>query len=112
MSGAREYDPVRTRTAVESVFDGRVVPAGAEGAALNARPGGLLLAGVALAPQTADDDGDFGQAVPGDGQYEVIRVHDQDQGGTRPGPTSGVGARCSSSAPARTGTGTRSRAWH
>jgi hypothetical protein len=64
-----------------------VVPAGTEGAVLNAGPDGSCLAGVALAPRTADDDGDFVQVVLADGQDEVIRVHDQGQeaGGTRPG---------------------------
>ena len=80
MNGAREHDPVRATTAVEIVPGGRVVPAGAEGAG----PDGSRLAGVALAPQTAADDGDFVQVVLGQ-QYEVIRVHDHDQGGTRPG---------------------------
>jgi hypothetical protein len=85
MNGAREYDSVRTMTATESVFDRRVVPAGAEGAVLDARPDGSCLVEVALAPQTADDDGDFVQVVLADGQYEVIQVHDQEAGGTRPG---------------------------
>lgn len=37
MRGAREHDPVRTTAAAESVSGGRVVPAGAEGAVLDAR---------------------------------------------------------------------------
>ena len=85
MSGAGEYDSVRVTTTVGSVPGGRVVPVGAEGPVLGARLDGSCLVEVALAPQTADDDGDFVQVVLADGQYEVIRVHDQDQGGTRPG---------------------------
>lgn len=43
MRGAGEYDPVRTTAAAESVSGGRVVPAGAEGAVLDARPDGSCL---------------------------------------------------------------------
>ena len=72
MTAAREYDSVRTITDVLS-DDGRTIPAGLRGAVLDAKPDGTCLAEFALAPQTADTDGDFFQAVLTQGQYEIIR---------------------------------------
>jgi hypothetical protein len=44
------------------------------GAVLDAKPDGTCLAEFAFAPQTADTDGDFVQAVLTEGQYEIIRA--------------------------------------
>jgi hypothetical protein len=44
------------------------------GAVLDAKPDGSCLAEFAFAPQTADTDGDFVQAVLTKGQYEIIRA--------------------------------------
>jgi hypothetical protein len=51
-----------------------------EGAVLDAKPDGTILAEFAFAPQTADSDGDFVQGVLTAGQYEVTWVHNQEQG--------------------------------
>jgi hypothetical protein len=69
---ARQYDSVRTTAAAESVFDGRIIPAGMEGVVLEARADGTCLAELALAPQTSGRDGDFVQAVLAEDQYQVI----------------------------------------
>jgi hypothetical protein len=73
MTAARQYDSVRTLVAAESLFDGRTVPAGMEGVVLEAKPDGTCLVEVAVTPQTADQDGDFVQAVLTEGQYEIIK---------------------------------------
>jgi hypothetical protein len=70
MSGAREYDPVRTTTAAESVPGERVVPAGAEGAVPGARPDGSCLAEAARTPQTADG-GLRCPTIPGQGSISL-----------------------------------------
>ena len=49
-------------------------PAGIRGAVLDAKPDGTCLAEFAFAPQTADTDGNFVQAVLTQGQYEIIRA--------------------------------------
>jgi hypothetical protein len=69
---ARQYDSVRTTAAAESVFDGRIIPAGTEGVVLEARADGTCLVELALTPQTSSRDGDFMQAVFVKGQYQVI----------------------------------------
>ena len=69
---ARQYDSVRTTAAAESVFDGRIIPAGTEGVVLEARADGTCLVELALAPQTSGRDGDFVQAVLAEGRYQVI----------------------------------------
>lgn len=63
MTAAQEHDSVRPGAGTGSVFDGRTVPAGMRGAVLDAMPGGGILAGFAVAPQTAESDGDFVQGV-------------------------------------------------
>lgn len=75
---AQEYDSVRSTADTESVYDGKTIPAGMEGAVLDAKPDGSILAEFAFAPQTADSDGDFVQGVLTAGQYEIIRVHNQE----------------------------------
>jgi hypothetical protein len=66
---------VRTTAAVESSFDGRVIPPGMQGTVLDARADGSCLAELAFTPQTADaTDGDFVQAVLAEGQYEVLHT--------------------------------------
>jgi hypothetical protein len=78
MTAAQEYDSVRSTADTQSIFDGRTIRAGMEGAVLDANPDGSILVEFALAPQTADTDGDF---VLGDltaGQYEVTRVYNQE----------------------------------
>ena len=72
LTTARQYDSVRTTAAAESVFDGRIIPAGTEGVVLEARADGTCLVELALAPQTSGRDGDFVQAVLAEGQYQVI----------------------------------------
>jgi hypothetical protein len=72
MTAARQYDSVRITVAAESLFDGRTIPAGMEGVVLEAKPDGTCLVELAFAPQTADQDGDFVQAVLSEGQYEII----------------------------------------
>ena len=54
MTAAQEYDSVRSTADTESVYDGRTIPAGMEGAVLDAKPDGSILAEFAFAPQTAD----------------------------------------------------------
>ena len=73
MTAAREYDSVRTTTDIVS-DDGRTIPAGIRGAIIDAKPDGTCLAEFAFAPQTADSDGDFVQAILTEGQYEIIRA--------------------------------------
>ena len=73
MTAARQYDSVRTTVAAESLFDGRAVPAGMEGVVLEAKPDGTCLVEPAFSQQTADQDGDFVQAVLTEGQYEIIK---------------------------------------
>ncbi len=73
MTAARQFDSVRTTAAAESLFDGRTIPAGMEGVVLEAKPDGTCLVEVAFTPQTADQDGDFVQAVLTEGQYEIIK---------------------------------------
>ena len=72
MTAARQYDSVRTTVPVVSLFDGRTVPAGMVGAVLEVMPDGTCLVDLAFRPQTADQDGDFVQAVVAEGQYEII----------------------------------------
>lgn len=73
MTAARQYDSVRTTAAAESLFDGRTIPAGTEGVVLEAKQDGTCLVELTITPQTADQDGDFVQAVLTEGQYEVIK---------------------------------------
>jgi hypothetical protein len=73
MTVARQYDSVRTTADVESLFDDRTIPAGMEGVVLEAKPDGTCLVELAFTPQTADQDGDFVQAILAEGQYEVIK---------------------------------------
>ena len=73
MTAARQYDSVRTTVAAESLFDGRAIPAGTKGVVLEAEPDGTCLVELAFTPQTADQDGDFVQAVLAEGQYEIIK---------------------------------------
>ena len=56
-------------------FDGRTIPAGMEGAVLDAKPDGSILVEFAFALQAADSDGDFVLGVLTAEQYEVIRFH-------------------------------------
>jgi hypothetical protein len=72
MTVARQYDSVRITAPVKSLFDGRTIPAGMEGVVLEAKPDGTCLVELAFRPQTADQDGDFVQAVLSEGQYEII----------------------------------------
>jgi hypothetical protein len=65
---------VRTTVATESVFDGRTIPAGAEGTILEARPDGTCLAEVTLTPQTDGQEGDFAQIVLAQDEYEIIQA--------------------------------------
>jgi hypothetical protein len=73
MTAARQYDSVRTTVAAESLFDERTIPAGMEGVVLEVKPDGTCLVELAFRPQTADEDGDFVQAVLTEGQYEIIK---------------------------------------
>jgi hypothetical protein len=73
MTAAKQYDSVRTTADAESIFDGRTIPAGMEGVVLEAMPDGACLVEVAFAPQTADSDGDFAQALVAEDQYEIIQ---------------------------------------
>jgi hypothetical protein len=73
MTAARQYDSGRTTADVESLFDDRTIPAGMEGVVLEAKPDGTCLVELTFTPQTADQDGDFVQAVLAEGQYEVIK---------------------------------------
>lgn len=73
MTTAREYDPVRATTDIVS-DDGRTIPAGTRGTAIDAKPDGTCLAEFAFSPQTAETTGDFVQAVLTEGQYEVIQA--------------------------------------
>lgn len=73
MTAARQYDSVRTTAATESIFDGRIIPPGAQGMILEARPDGTCLVEVTLTPQTDSHDGDFVQIVLTQGQYEIIQ---------------------------------------
>jgi hypothetical protein len=72
MTAAKQNDSVRTTATVESLFDGRIIPAGMEGVVLEAKPDGTCLVELAFRPQTSDQDGDFVQAVLTTGQYEII----------------------------------------
>jgi hypothetical protein len=78
MTAAKQYDSVRTTTDASSIFDGRVIPAGTEGAVLEARPDGSCLIEIAFSPQTADADGDFAQVLLTEGQYVIIESRNQD----------------------------------
>lgn len=73
MTAARQYDSVRITVAAKSLFDDRTIPAGMEGVVLEAKPDGTCLVELAFRPQTADQDGDFVQAVLVEGQYEIIK---------------------------------------
>jgi hypothetical protein len=72
MTAARQYDFVRTKATAESLFDGRTILAGMEGAVLETEPDGTCLVELTFRPQTADQDGDFVRAVLTEGQYEII----------------------------------------
>jgi len=72
MTALRQYDSVRTTEAAISLFDGRTVPVGMVGAVLEVMPDGACLVELAFRPQTADQDGDFVQALLTEGQYEII----------------------------------------
>ena len=72
MTAARQFDSVRLTVPAVSIFDGRTIPAGMEGAVLEVMPDGACLVELAFRPQTADQDGDFVQAVLAEGQYEII----------------------------------------
>lgn len=72
MTAARQYDSVRITSAAKSLFDDRTIPAGMEGVVLEAKPDGTVLVELAFTLQTADQDGDFVQAVLSEGQYEII----------------------------------------
>ena len=72
MTAARQYDSVRTTAPAASLFDSRTVAAGTAGAVLEVLPDGNCLVEFAFRPQTADQDGDFAQAVLTEGQYEII----------------------------------------
>ena len=72
MTAARQYDSVRITVPAVSLFDGRSVPAGMVGAVLEVMSDGTCLVELAFRPQTADQDGDFVQAVLAEGQYEII----------------------------------------
>ena len=63
---------MRTTTAAESPFDGRIIPAGIERVVLAAKPDGTCLVELAFTQQTADHDGDFVQALFAEAQYQVI----------------------------------------
>ena len=73
MTAPQPFDSVRTTAAAESIFDGRTIPAGMEGAVLEVMPDGTCLAELAFRPQTADQDGDFAIAFLTEGQYEIVR---------------------------------------
>jgi hypothetical protein len=73
MTAARPYDSVRTTAPAESLFDGRTIPAGMQGAVLEVMPDGTCLVELAFRAQTADQDGDFVQAWLAEGQYEIIK---------------------------------------
>jgi hypothetical protein len=73
MTAARENDSVRTTAPAESLFDGRTIPVGMQGVVLGAKPDGTCLVEMVFKPQTADQDGDFVQAVLTAGQYEIIK---------------------------------------
>jgi hypothetical protein len=72
MTAVRQYDSVRTTEPAVSLFDGRTVPVGTVGAVLEVLPDGNCLVELAFRPQTADQHGDFVQAVLTEGQYEII----------------------------------------
>jgi hypothetical protein len=73
MTAARPYDSVRTTAPAGSLFYGRIIPAGMEGAVLEVMPDGICLAELAFRPQTAGQDGDLVQAVLTEGQYAITR---------------------------------------
>lgn len=73
MIAGKECDSGRTTVIAESLFDGRVIPAGKEGVVLEAMPDGTCLVELTFTPQTADQEGDFVLAELTEGQYEVIR---------------------------------------
>lgn len=72
MTAARQYDSVRITVPAVSLFDGRTVPPGMVGAVLEVMSDGACLVELAFRPQTADQDGDFVQAVLAESQYEII----------------------------------------
>jgi len=73
MTAARQFDSLRITVPALSLFDGRAVPAGMGGAVLEVMPDGTCLVELAFRAQTADQDGDFVQAVLAEGQYEIIK---------------------------------------
>jgi hypothetical protein len=74
MSAARACDPVRTTAVAQSLFDGRLIPAGMEGVILEIMADGTCLVELVLTPQTANRDGDFVLAVLAAGQYEINKA--------------------------------------
>ena len=72
MTAARQFDSVRLTVPAVSIFDGRTIPAGMQGAVLEVLPDGACLVELAFRPQTADRDGDFVLAELAEGQYEII----------------------------------------
>jgi hypothetical protein len=72
MTAATPYASVRTSVPAESLFDGRTIPAGAEGVVLEAKSDGSCLVELTLTPQTADHHGDFVQVVLTEGQYDLL----------------------------------------
>ena len=74
MTTAQEFGLIRTTADSESIFDGRTIPAGMKGTVLEARSDGSCLVEFAFAPQTADTDGDFVQAILSREQYEIIET--------------------------------------
>ena len=68
---AGQFDSVRITVAAVSLYDDRTIPAGMEGAVLEARPDGTCLVEVAFTPQTPGHDGDFAVVRVTAGQYEI-----------------------------------------
>jgi hypothetical protein len=73
MTVPRQLDLVRTTAAAESLFDGRAIPVGMTGVVLETSADGTCLVELVFTPQTADQDGDFVLAEPGQAQYEIIK---------------------------------------
>jgi len=73
-AGPKLLDSVRTTVAVKSLFDGRTIPAGMQGAIVELLPDGACLVELAFRPQTASQDGDFALAELAEGQYEILRL--------------------------------------
>jgi hypothetical protein len=72
MTAARQLDSVRLTAPAVNLFDGRIVPEGMVGAVLAVMSDGTCLVELAFRPQTADQDGDFAQAMVAEDQYEII----------------------------------------